>query len=120
MLNFVFSCLLTYHTKELSGKLGAVFIPQNQPGGGEASFAVISIISELRVCGMLVYSSGIAEGNPILHFGAISQKAPTENTLDYDRCLKLGTGILSTVAINFKIQLNFIFTSLSRVLKKSR
>ncbi|OFX83985.1 MAG: hypothetical protein A2W99_03470 [Bacteroidetes bacterium GWF2_33_16] len=81
---------LDYHPKELSGKLGAVFISQNQLGGGGASFAAISIISELLVCGMLVYSSGIAEGNPILHFGAISQKAPAENSLDYNRCIKLG------------------------------
>ncbi len=81
---------LDYHPKELSGKLGAVFISQNQPSGGGASFAAMSIISELLVCGMLVYSSGIAEGNPILHFGAISQNAPAENTLDYNRCIKLG------------------------------
>lgn len=86
---------LDYHPKELAGKLGAVFISQNQPGGGGASFAAMSIISELLVCGMLVYSSGIADGSPILHFGAISQKAPSENTLDYNRCLKLGERISS-------------------------
>ena len=84
---------LDYHPRELSGKLGAVFISQNQPGGGGASFAAMSVISELLVCGMLVYSSGIADGNPILHFGAISQKAPAENTLDYNRCIKLGERI---------------------------
>ena len=84
---------LDYHPKELSGKLGAVFISQSQTGGGGASFAAMSVISELLVCGMLVYSSGIAEGKPILHFGAISQKAPAENTLDYNRCIKLGERI---------------------------
>ena len=81
---------LDYHPKALIGKLGGVFVSQNQPGGGGASFATMSMIAELLVCGMLVYSSGIAEGAPIIHFGAVSQKKPLPHTLDYERCLKFG------------------------------
>lgn len=84
---------LDYHPKPLIGKLGGVFVSQNQPGGGGASFAAMSMISELLVCGMLVYSSGIAYGAPIIHFGAVSQKKPLPETLDYERCLKFGERI---------------------------
>jgi NAD(P)H dehydrogenase (quinone) len=81
---------LDYHPKSLIGKLGGVFVSQNQPGGGGASFAAMSMIAELLVCGMLVYSSGITEGAPIIHFGAVSQNKPLPNTLDYERCWKFG------------------------------
>lgn len=84
---------LDYHPKALKGKLGGVFVSQNQPGGGGASFAAMSIIAELLVCGMLVYSSGAAFGAPILHFGAIAQKSPEKNSLDYTRCEEFGKRI---------------------------
>lgn len=41
--------------------------------------------------------SGISEGMPFLHFGAVSTKAPRED-LDRDRCLKLGRN-LATKAV---------------------
>ena len=76
----------------LAGKLGGVFVSQNWPGGGGASFAEMSIIAALMVHGMLVYSGGIAVGPPYLHFGAVSEKAPQPG-LNRDRCVKLGENI---------------------------
>lgn len=76
----------------LAGKLGGVFASQNWPGGGGASFAEMTMIAGMLVLGMLIYSGGIAEGMPYLHFGAVSRKAPDED-LYRDRCLKLGENI---------------------------
>lgn len=81
----------------LAGKLAGVFVSQNWPGGGGGSFAEMSIIAAMLVHGMLVYSGGISEGMPFLHFGAVSTKAPREE-LYRDRCLKLGRN-LATKAI---------------------
>jgi len=39
-----------------------------------------------------VYSGGISQGYPPLHFGAVSQKAPTTD-IDRDRARKLGENI---------------------------
>ena len=41
---------------------------------------------------MLVYSGGITEGAPFLHFGAVSARAPKEE-LYVKRCRKLGENI---------------------------
>ena len=76
----------------LPGKLGGVFVSQYWPGGGGASFAEMTIIAALLVHGMLVYSGGISEGEPYLHFGAVSRQAPQEE-LYRDRCIKLGENI---------------------------
>ena len=78
--------------KGLAGKLGGVFASQNWPGGGGASFAEMTLIAGMLVHGMLIYSGGIAQGAPYLHFGAVSRKAPDEE-LSRDRCLKLGENI---------------------------
>ncbi len=76
----------------LAGKLGGVFVSQNWPGGGGASFAEMTIIAALLVHGMIVYSGGISAGMPYLHFGAVSRKSPEED-LYRERCVKLGTNI---------------------------
>ncbi|NLF17118.1 MAG: flavodoxin family protein [Lentisphaerae bacterium] len=76
----------------LAGKLAGVFVSQNWPGGGGASFAEMTIIAGLLVLGMFVYSGGITVGSPYLHFGAVSRKAPHED-LYRDRCLKLGENV---------------------------
>ena len=76
----------------LAGKLAGVFASQNWPGGGGASFAEMTIIAGLLVHGMLVYSGGIAKGQPFLHFGAVSTRAP-QDELYRERCLKLGRNI---------------------------
>jgi NAD(P)H dehydrogenase (quinone) len=78
--------------KGLAGKLGGVFASQNWPGGGGASFAELTMIAGMLVRGMLIYSGGIAEGQPYLHFGAVSARAPEEE-LYRERCLKLGENI---------------------------
>ncbi|MBN1582284.1 MAG: flavodoxin domain-containing protein [Anaerolineae bacterium] len=78
--------------KGLAGKLGGVFVSQNWPGGGGASFAEMTIIAGMLVRGMIVYSGGIALGKPYLHFGAVSAQAP-EEALYRERCLKLGENI---------------------------
>ena len=46
----------------------------------------------LLVRGGIVYSGGISEGRPYLHFGAVSARAPEEE-LYRERCLKLGEDI---------------------------
>lgn len=81
----------TTHTG-LAGKLGGVFVSQNWPGGGGGSFAEMTLIAGMLVHGMIIYSGGIAQGSPFLHFGAVSQKAPDQD-LYRDRCLKLGRNI---------------------------
>ena len=76
----------------LAGKLGGVFVSQNWPGGGGASFAEITIIAAMLVHGMLVFSGGATHGEPYLHFGAVSEKQP-DKKLNHDRCIKLGENI---------------------------
>jgi len=78
--------------KGLAGKLGGVFVSQNWPGGGGASFAEMTIIAAMLVHGMIIYSGGISVGQPYLHFGAVSRRAPDEE-LYQQRCLKLGENI---------------------------
>jgi NAD(P)H dehydrogenase (quinone) len=78
--------------KNLAGKLCGVFASQNWPGGGGASFAEMTMIAGLLVRGAIVYSGGISEGRPYLHFGAVSARAPEEE-LYRERCLKLGENI---------------------------
>lgn len=76
----------------LAGKLGGVFVSQNWPGGGGASFAEMTIIAGMLVLGMIIYSGGISVGQPYLHFGAVSRRAPDEE-LYRERCIKLGENI---------------------------
>jgi len=76
---------------DLAGKLGGVFASQNWPGGGGADLAEITLIAGMLVHGMLVYSGGIAQGAPFLHFGAVSTRAP--EGLYAERCVKLGENI---------------------------
>jgi len=78
---------------DVAGKLGGVFASQNWPGGGGADLAEIAMIAGLLVRGMLIYSGGITEGAPYLHFGAVSARAP--EGLYAERCVKLGQNIAS-------------------------
>jgi NAD(P)H dehydrogenase (quinone) len=79
---------------DFGGKLAGVFASQNWPGGGGADFAEMTIIAAAMVLGMLVYSGGVEQGYPPLHFGAVSQKAPTSE-IDRERAVKLGKNIAS-------------------------
>jgi NAD(P)H dehydrogenase (quinone) len=74
------------------GKLAGFFVSQNWPGGGGADFAEITMVAAALVLGMMVYSGGVSKGYPPLHFGAVSQKAPS-NDLDRERAFKLGHNI---------------------------
>jgi NAD(P)H dehydrogenase (quinone) len=78
----------------VAGKLGAVFVSQNEAGGG-GSFVAMSIIAAFLIHSMLVYSGGMGLGRPFTHLGAISTKAPVDN--DRNRCLKLGRRIADKV-----------------------
>ena len=80
--------------KGLAGKLGGVFASQNWPGGGGASFSEMTVIAAMLVHGMLIYSGGISEGQPYLHFGAVSSRAPDDD-LYRSRCIKLGRNVAS-------------------------
>lgn len=60
----------TMRTVKFGGKLGAVFATANYVGGG-AEVAELAMIGELLVKGMLVYSSGVADGQPFIHYGPV-------------------------------------------------
>lgn len=77
-----------------AGKMAGFFATQNWPGGGGADLAEITMIAAALVMGMLVYSGGVAQGYPPIHFGAVSQKEPTTD-LDRERAVKLGKNIAS-------------------------
>lgn len=85
--------LLDTISVDLAGKLGGVFASQNWPGGGGADFAEMTLIAGMLVRGMMIYSGGITRGQPFLHFGAVSEKAP--EGIYEKRCLKLGENIAS-------------------------
>ncbi len=63
----------TSKTLKLGGKLGGVFATANYVGGG-AEIAELALIAELLVKGMLLYSSGAAEGHPFVHYGPVCIK----------------------------------------------
>ena len=50
-------------------KLGAAFSTENNPVGGGAELAIMTLHNHLLVKGMLVYSSGTAYGKPYIHIG---------------------------------------------------
>jgi NAD(P)H dehydrogenase (quinone) len=83
---------LDTNSKDLDGKLGGVFVSQNWPGGGGGSFAEMTIIAALLIFGMIVYSGGVTQGEPYLHFGAVSYRAPSGDFYK-QRCIKLGENI---------------------------
>ena len=77
---------------KFEGKLAGFFASQNWPGGGGADFAEMTMIAAALVMGMLVYSGGVSMGFPPIHFGAVSEKAPTSD-IDRERAAKLGNNI---------------------------
>ena len=74
------------------GKLAGFFATQNWPGGGGADFAEMTMIAAALVHGMIVYSGGVKQDYPPVHFGAVSHKAPTTD-IDRDRAVRLGENI---------------------------
>ncbi len=77
-----------------AGKMAGFFATQNWPGGGGADLAEITMIAGALVMGMIVYSGGVAQGYPPIHFGAVSHKEPSTE-LDKERAVKLGRNIAS-------------------------
>ncbi len=73
-------------------RIGGGLASHNWPGGGGGSFVEMTIIAAMLVHGMLIYSRGAVSGQPYLHFGAVSRKAP-DKELYRERCLKLGENI---------------------------
>ena len=56
-------------TYELAGKIGSAFATENNPNGGGAELAIMTMYNHLLVYGMLVYSSGVEYGRPPIHIG---------------------------------------------------
>lgn len=83
---------------KFGGKLAGFFASQNWPGGGGADLAEMTMIAAALVMGMLVYSGGVSQGYPPVHFGAVSHKAPSTD-LDRERAVKLGKNI-AAMAVN--------------------
>ena len=63
----------------LSGKIGGVFATADFPQGG-ADTAISTIINNLMVKGMLVYSGGSAVGEPYIHLGPVALKENFEES----------------------------------------
>lgn len=59
----------TCHSVNLGGKLGGAFATENSPNGGGGELALTTLQQHMLVKGMLVYSSGIEFGRPIIHVG---------------------------------------------------
>ena len=55
----------------LAGKLGGMYSTAHYAQGG-ADVAIMSLVPELLVRGMLLYSGGSAYGKPILHLGPVA------------------------------------------------
>lgn len=58
---------------KIQDKLAGVFMTENYLGGG-ADFAELSLVGCLLVRGMIVYSSGAMNGDPMTHYGAVTIK----------------------------------------------
>ena len=56
-------------TYQLGGKLGSAFATENNPNGGGAELAIMTMYNHMLVYGMLVYSSGVEYGRPPIHIG---------------------------------------------------
>ena len=74
-----------------AGKLGAVFATANALGGGSET-AMLTLINQILVKGMLVYSGGTSLGKPNTHLGVTSIKeVPMEQ--QEEKMVILGTRI---------------------------
>ncbi len=60
-----------FKTCQTAGKLGGAFATVGYLHGG-AELAIRTILDHLMVYGMLTYSSGAAEGAPVIHLGPVA------------------------------------------------
>ena len=72
--------------KGLAGKLGGVFATERFLGGG-ATVAEMAMIGHMLVRGMLVYSTGTSQGQPMTHYGAVAIQAGDEEQQERARVL---------------------------------
>lgn len=84
---------------KLEGKLGACFATANSIAGG-ADVALLSIINQIMVKGMMVYSGGTAFGAPKTHLGYVHINEISENEDENARIF--GERIAKKVAKSFK------------------
>lgn len=78
-------------TYGLAGKLASAFATENNPNGGGAELAIMTLYNHLLVYGMLVYSSGVEYGRPPIHIGPTIVSSRIE---DYEAvCRRFGTHI---------------------------
>jgi len=75
----------------VKGKLGGVFVTQNWPGGGGGSFVEMGMIAAMLVRGMMIYSGGMAEPAPMIHFGAVARQTP--EGIDKERAVQFGRNL---------------------------
>jgi NAD(P)H dehydrogenase (quinone) len=61
----------------LAGKLGSVFATANHFGGG-SEIAELGMAGHLLVSGMLVYTPGVSQGAPYVHYGTVAIKDGNE------------------------------------------
>ena len=73
------------------GKLGSAFATENNPFGGGAELAIMTIYNHLLVYGMLVYSSGVNYGRPPVHIGPTIPKDRLDSREEI--CTRYGTRI---------------------------
>lgn len=66
MKRWLDTCAVKY---KLGGKIGSAFATENNPNGGGAELAIMTLYNHLLVYGMLVYSSGVEYGRPPIHIG---------------------------------------------------
>lgn len=71
---------------KLAGKLGSAFATQNFIGGG-ADIAELSMLSHMLIKGMVVYTAGASQGQPITHYGAVTIKDGDESSRHRARLL---------------------------------
>lgn len=66
---------------EMGGKLAGAFATAGFVHGG-ADAAVLSILNQLTVHGMLIYSSGISKGQPFIHFGPVALAGDLDSSIE--------------------------------------
>lgn len=67
---------------KLGGKLGSAFATEASPNGGGAELAIMTMVSQMLVRGMLVYSSGNECGRPTIHIGPAINRDRAEEMQD--------------------------------------
>lgn len=66
---------------ELGGKLAGAFSTANFVHGGTDT-AILAVLGQLMVHGMLIYSSGVSQGQPFIHYGPVALASDLVNYAD--------------------------------------